>query len=325
VFSDASAFGWGVLVVDPTGPFRIPPKVAVDLVSGTARDTRGWSKTGLFSTVECSLSSAAREIRAILYGVQALDLRRKRLLWHSDSTCATAAITKWGSSAMGVADALDELWNELRRREIVIEITHVKRDLSLMPVADWLSRQGWRDRQAEWAFATQDVRAVTSELRTVCDADLFSSTRNRQFPVFCSRFLEPGSRGDAFATPWWGHVWWAFPPISLRGRILHRLSAYLKSAKASVTAVGSSSRHHRRVLVIVLVMPPVLASDPEAELWRELQSETVLRTVTLWAPSSTPSKLFLPRIRLLDDRGRPAPRPPPWPLQAHLIRIADVQ
>jgi hypothetical protein len=326
MYSDASAFGWGVLQVDPTGPFSIPPPIAVELVDQKLIDTRGWSRTGLFSATECAASSAAREIWAVVRGIVALDLRDCHLLWHTDSTCATAAIGKWASSAPGVAEALAELFGEVRRRRISIEVVHVRRELSLMPVADFLSRRGWRDRQAEWSFARADVDTVLKTFRHSCDADLFASLRNHQFGHWCSQFLEEGSSGDAFFTPWWGHNWWAFPPLSQRGRVLHRLVNHLRSAKASVVWTSANDRNHsrHRSLSVVLVTTPVTASDPDAVLWAEL-APAIVRSVTLFAPGVSPSSLLLPALRLIGDRGEPAPGPAPWALIAHLIRISDVR
>lgn len=335
IFSDASASGWGVLLVDPNGPFSVPPKIAVDMIDNAVIDTRGWTATGVFSPAECALSSAAREIWAVVLGIRRLNLSNCRISWHSDSTCAVAAISKWASSALGVADALSELWGEVTRRRIDINLNHVHRELSLMPVADYLSRRGWRDRQAEWAFSPADVSAVLASFRHHCDADLFASERNHRFDYFCSQFLEDGSRGDAFYTPWWGRRWWAFPPISLRGRVLQRLVAYSRRARAAAAAESSSSsarsslspspqtrRHQPLHLSVVLVTTQISPLDPDAALFEELRPN-IIRSITLFVPNSSPASLLLPTLRLIGDTGRPAPDPPPWRLNAHLISITE--
>jgi hypothetical protein len=324
LYSDASAFGWGVLLVDPRGPFKGPPGLP---------GAHGWSRSGNFSPWEMSMSSAAREIRAILYGIIGLDLRNAVLRWHSDSTSAVAAIHKWASSAQGVADALNELFSELQRRNLDVDISHVRRDLELMPVADWLSRRGWRDRQAEWSFAKADVAKISSALGLTCSGDLFASSRNHHFPVFCSRFLEARSRGDGMFVPWWDRPWWAFPPRSLRSRILQRLVSYLRTSQASLS---QSSR--RRAINMILIISPVQPTDPDAALWDQLvpvihKSVVVVARQSPSVPSSSvtssattahsqprPPQL-LPHLRLVGDQGRPAHGPPPWPLTAYRIRI----
>ena len=319
LYSDASAFGWGVLLVDPKAPFVGPPE---------STKAAGWSRTGVFSPAEIALSSAAREIRAITYGITTLNLQNARLLWHSDSTSAVAAISKWASSSTGVADALTELFGEVRRRHLTIQLTHVRRDLELMPIADWLSRRGWRDRQAEWSMPTAAVAKICNALNLQCTGDLFASARNKQFPVFGSRFLEVASRGDAMFFPWWGRSWWAFPPRSLRARILQRLVTY-----QLIAAAQTSKRRARRWINIILLISPVGASDPDISLWNALQPSLV-KSVTVFVPSCSPDvtsapqpsrsqSVLLPGLRLVGDEGRPAPRPPPWPLSAYRFRISS--
>lgn len=340
VFSDASAFGWGVILVDPHGPFRVPPPIAADLTDASIRDTRGWTRCGLFSPSECSLSSAAREIRAVTKGIIALNLRHCTIQWHSDSTCATAAINRWASPAQGVATALAELWSEVSRRGITLHVTHVKRELSLMPVADYLSRIGWRDKQAEWSLSYPDVNAILTRLRANCDSDLFASRRNHKFPFWCSQYLEEGSRGDAFFLTWWNRNWWAFPPLSIRSSVLRRLATLARVAKASraVRSVAPAnppvanppsfpprrqpkSLSPRLHLSMVLVTTPIPTGSVDAPLWSEL-GPFVRNSAVVWNPSA-PASSLIPSIRLLGDHGRAAPRPPPWPLLAHHIVITD--
>jgi hypothetical protein len=313
LYSDASAFGWGVLLVDTAGPFRAPPGCP---------SAQGWSRSGSFSAYEMSLSSGAREIRAILAGIIALGLRDATLSWHSDSTVAVAAVDKWASSAAGVAEALGELFAEVQSRNLSIEIIHVRRDLELMPVADWLSRRGWRDRQAEWAFAQSDALTVCRALKVAgCSGDLFASSNNHLFgDVFCSRFLEVGSRGDAMVQPWWNRTWWAFPPLSLRSRVLLRLASYIRMSIADDLTIPASKSRQRRHLNMILVIVPVQASDPDAQLWEEV-SRIVRSSVVVSHPDPATATV-LPQFRLIGDRGRPAPRAPPWPLTAYHLHIA---
>lgn len=315
VYSDASAFGWGVLVIDARGRYQGPPG------STTAK---GWSKTGTFTPPEIAESSAAREILAIYYSIIALDLKGVHVCWHSDSTCAVAAIHRWASSATGVASALTLLFGEVQRRGIRIDMVHVRRELEHMPIADWLSRRGWRDRQAEWAFSTSDCQRVCASLGLPCNGDLFASERNKQFPFFCSRFLEGNSRGDAMYVSWWDRVWWAFPPLSLRARVLQRLVHCLSLSRAVV-----DRKDRRRTISMILVITPVSPADPDSSLWAEL-APVVIRSVTLHSltvhPDPLPSRSasrtpLLPNLRLIGDHQRPAPRPPPWPLVAHRIHI----
>lgn len=326
VYSDASAFGWGALRAEPGGPFR-PPR---DLwhppmtVPGAGFDAAfGWSASGWFSAHECSLSSAAREVRAICYAISALDLRDARLSWHSDATAAVGAIRKWRSPSPGVADALTELLHLCRVRNLTIDIQHVHRSLSLMPVADWLSRAGWREAQAEWAFDRADVSAVCRALGVQCNADLFASRRNRVFDTFASLWFEQGSLGDAFhldrATLAGAgkRTWWAFPPFSCIERFLLRLVSLSDRARSASTASSSSSVP--LYLSIVLIHPPFISNTTVARLWRALMHRThSLRRLTVWRPGRA---CLLPQLRLLGDRLRPADAPFRRPLFAEWFSL----
>jgi hypothetical protein len=318
-FSDASASGWGVLLLDRNGHFvRPPPDVIFD--AEAHGPPVGFTVGGTFSTAECSESSAAREIRAINYGIVALDLRDCVLNWHSDATAAVGAIRKWSSPSAGVTAALIELFATVRSRNISLTVTHVLRDCSLMPVADWLSRFGWRDRQAEWSIDHDDFARLESELKLRFTADMFATADNTHVPgAFCSRFLaDEGTRGDAFFVDWTGEVWWAFPPISLRRRILTRLLWYHDVFSAAASAVPSQSRP--TPFTIGLLLPPLDSSHPDEPDWARLCSLRRIRVLRVWTPPRDGTRQprrrpFFPDLRLLDNDQQPAPGPPPWPLE----------
>jgi hypothetical protein len=171
------------------------------------------------------------------------------------------------------------------------------------------------------------VAAVTTRLRVACDADLFASARNHRFTRYCSRFLEPGSVGDAFYTPWPGSTWWCYPPFSQRSRVLMRLWQY------SVESDTDQELRHLldgtppvpcNAVEVVLLIQPVRACDPDATLWRRLQPR-IVQSCWVWVPPDVPTwrrvRPLLPNLRLIGDEGRPAPRPPSVPLAAYLVRI----
>ena len=324
VFSDASATGWGVLLIAADGStVRPPPDVVFDTADG--EPPRGFTAGGRFTADERRDSSAAREIRAIAYGIVALDLRDAVLNWHSDATAAVGAIRRWSSPSPGVVAALTELFSVVRARNIALSVTHVFRDAGLMPVADWLSRVGWRDRQAEWAIPHDDFLVVEKALRLTFTADMFATGDNSQVPgAFCSRYIaDDHSRGDAFYTSWMGEVWWAFPPIALRHRVVSRLLWYddvFSHLSPSPSAAASS-------FTIALILPPLDAAHPDATDWRRLCSRRRSRHVLLWSSARSTSRrsrhlCLLPFLRLVDNQRRPAPGPPPWPLELSLFSFA---
>lgn len=324
VYSDASAFGWGVLHLAPDAPMTaIPPEIL------SSEQIAAWTKGGEFSERERAMSSGAREVRAIVAGVSALDLRNGDVSWHSDATVAVKSISSWRSKAEDVLDALKELWDLVTERDLRLCISHVLRDAELMPVADWLSRRAWRDRQAEWGMAECDISAICQALRTRRpNADLFASSRNAVARPYCSRWAEVGSIGDAFFVSWNvpGRIWWAFPPISQLSRFCHRLLTYVRMVRtAAETAGGVRRQPHWSVVVVYPVLNP-----PPSFLVELLGFATRNYLVSLPAQQSRTTippadrdqqRPLCPGLRLLDGERRPAGDPPPWPLRAALVHV----
>lgn len=327
VYSDASAVGWGALWIHPDAPMLdIPPEIT------SRTDLRAYTVGNLFSAHERTTSSGAREVRAITDAVRALGLRGGDVTWHSDATVAVSAISRWRSKSNDVAEILLELWDLLLDLDLRVSVTHVFRDAELMPVADWLSRRGWRDLQAEWGVASADVAAICRRLG--CgrpSADLFASSRNAIVHPYCSRWAEPGSMGDAFFCEWAspGRLWWAFPPISQTSRFSHRLLGHLRRA-SEARAASPAQAHHDKGWSLVLIYP-VLHTPPTflSELL-PLAARDILVCVPSGkhSPSVVPDtatatasrRPVCPDLRLLKG-DRPAPKPPPWPLRAALFNV----
>jgi hypothetical protein len=337
VYGDASAVGWGVIHLSPDAPLvAVPPEIT------SVEDIRGWTAGDLFTEHERTLSSGARELRAIHDGINALDLRSGDVAWHSDATVAVSAISRWRSRSDDIVGILKELWDLLLARDIRLSITHVLRDAELMPVADWLSRRGWRDRQAEWGIATADVARICFSLGLRDrrpTADLFASARNAVIHPFCSRWAEVGSIGDAFSIDWGstpGRLWWAFPPISMLPRICHRLLSYIQMARRAEAALDVTDRRQRRhprssASWSVILIYPTLESPPSFlhELCRFAARDVLVHAsdddtdphLLVTAPAvSTSHNPVCPGIRLVAG-DRPAPGPPPWPMRAALFHV----
>lgn len=327
VYSDASETGWGALRLG-SGPFRPPEGVPTGDV--TRDQARGWAVAGPFTPEECRLSSAAREVRAILYSIQHLGARSVHLRWHSDATAAVGAISRWASPASGVASALVELFDVIEAADCDIEVSHVLRDCDRMPVADWLSRQGWRDRQAEWSVSDVDYVAICEHFRVFPEADMFASASNHKADLWCSRFLEEASLGDAFDADWSSRSWWAFPPFAVLLRLATALERFgrhreavsgllqLSSSSSAASAAPSPTQ--------ILLMYPL---DTRAPWWSPLAAvcrRWGVRTALIVPPSHSiaqPRSPICPQLRLIGDEGRPAPDAPRLGLQATLLRFAS--
>jgi len=335
VYSDASAVGWGALHLHPDAPLTaIPPEL-----SSTDFDDalRAWTVGERFTERERAMSSGAREVRAIVAAVNRLNLRDGDVAWHSDATVAVSSISLWRTRSDDVAAALAELWDLCSARNLRLSISHVLRDAELMPVADWLSRRGWRDRQAEWGVNPTDVTAICRSLgiHRFPSADLFASIRNALVRPFCSRWAEEGSIGDAFFTDWGAtpeRLWWAFPPHSLLSRLCHRLLGYIRAAEqgSSLSSTARPRPGHRGwsliLLYPVLDEPPTFLTDLLACSARDVLvhvSGDRSSSHPCHQSSSTPvgRKPVAQGLRLLAG-DRPAPEPPPWSLRAALFHVS---
>jgi hypothetical protein len=283
----------------------------------------GWTVGGTFTPAEMALSSGAREILAILGGVTALDLRNGDVSWQSDATNAVNAISKWRTKSTAVAAILRDLWTCLLHRDVRVTMTHVFRDADLMPVADFLSRRAWREKQAEWRFPTKDIDKVFASLRIprlqrASMIDMFASSRNAQSEVFCSRWMEPGSIGDAFAVDWHRpEYWWAFPPHSQAERLFLRLHHLSLSAVEAATSPTIPTVAPSAINVVIVYSP--------SRVSQQIVPSLASRDILLWSPTATASSHgLLPNIRLIGENGRAAPGPPPWSLRAAWIRLDHV-
>lgn len=335
VYADASAYGWGALHLHPDAPFvRIP-----DPVTDSDPDLRGWTTGALFTPRERAMSSGAREVRAVVDAIEKLDLRGGDVVWHSDATVAVAAISRWRSKSDDIVDILRQLWDLIAARDLRVSVHHVLRDAELMPAADWLSRRGWRDRQAEWAFDPSDAGTVCRALGVPAGhrptADLFASERNALVRPYCGRWAEPGCIGDAFFVDWSsspGRLWWAFPPFSQLSRLSHRLLSYIRQAhRLSTLASESPHAGRRRPTWSLILIYPVLPVEPTflSDLLPHAVRDVLVHAANASSPHSvvpaaaiaTASKRpAVPRLRLRAG-DRPAPGPPPWPLRAALFHV----
>lgn len=323
VYSDASATGWGALHVHPGAPMlRIPDVPEFD---SAKLPPRGWTVGRTFSPVERLLPSGAREVLAVVGGVTALDLRDGAVAWHVDATVAASAISHWRTKSNAVAAALRDLWDTLRLRKLRLHVSHVYRSAELMPVADFLSRRAWRERQAEWQFPKANVPQVLSALRiphssTPQFGDLFASRRNHLFPSYASRWAEPGSLGDAFHLEWRQpsiRFWWAFPPISQVERLVLRLNSLAVAGAAN----PSTAQPPPPPINILLVYPASPSLSSIIPTIRRLARRDVLLCSSNPSSSSPSGQGILPNLRLLSGDGRPAPSAPPWPLRAAWLRV----
>lgn len=146
-----------------------------------------------------------------------------RIRWYSDSTAATAALSKWRSGSPTVTATLRLILALCNHHNIVIFPSWVSRDLGWLPAADYLSRVIGRRRQAEWSIPQGTFDRVCAEARVAPTLDAFASSTNAKCAAFRSRYPEKGSSGDAYSATWHRRTW-AFPPFSQIPRALEHFS-----------------------------------------------------------------------------------------------------
>lgn len=269
VVSDASDSGWGAAVV--------PEEGAPDWVADTSASF-SWEKLrdagfrdvalGQWSKEEAVEGSAVRELRAVLRAIESLSsvLAGKRIRWLIDASAAAAALERWGSSSAGMLAVMRPLFELLVKLGCSVEPTWVRRSLGWQPAADWLTRQPGELRTAEWRI-TPMLRAW---IWKVCkqqwgrepSMDVFASRQNRQAEIFCSRWPELGSRGEAFGSRWLDAAW-IFPPLSVVQRALGHFAACGKGRCAALLSAQTSRPLPRGIsldLIIPLSQSPIPAA-----------------------------------------------------------------
>ena len=170
---------------------------------------------GLFSDNDRSRSSGHRELLAVLsalrhYGPEDHPLKKRHVLWLTDSTNLCVFLTKGSKKPSIQADVLEVHW---LCHELVIRLTpiHLKRDDYRIQVADAGSRPYDPD---DWSIDKVSFDALIDQVQITVDA--FAHTSNAKAKKFFSYGLCPGSAAiDAFTQDWSDEIAWLCPPVSL--------------------------------------------------------------------------------------------------------------
>lgn len=290
VVSDASDTGWGAAVVPNGGGM---PSWLSSNISWSALSDAGVSDVAFesWSAEESRGASGLRELLALHRGARRLRavLSGCKVIWSLDATAAVNSAVGWRSSSPAMRKVLRELWDFLQRNNIMLVVRWVRRSLGWQPHADWLSRVPGSLCTAEWAISVELWVWVKVQLwsrfRVSPSTDLFATAANARCASFHSRWVEAGSRGDAFNSVWSGHNW-AFPPRAL---VLDCLAHFGRSPPSTILVILASTVH----------IPPYT---------RLLGSVNPL-------DSHIPSNEWLRPVS-----GAPQKDPPPWPLTITVLR-----
>ena len=199
IFTDASKEGWGAHLGDFTA-------------------------SGTWSVPESKLHINFLELKAVLLALKRFQhlVQGKVVLIATDNTTVVAYINKEGGMRSGSLCAL--LWRLLcwcSLNQIVLKARHIPGHLNV--IADKLSRQR-QVIQTEWSLhqETFDLLCQTWHYPRV---DMFATRYNCKLVQFVSPIPDPKAWSvDALTLSWEDLDMYLFPPVSLMGKVVSKLS-----------------------------------------------------------------------------------------------------
>ena len=199
IFTDASKEGWGAHLGDFTA-------------------------SGTWSVPESKLHINFLELKAVLLALKRFQhlVQGKVVLIATDNTTVVAYINKEGGMRSGSLCAL--LWRLLcwcSLNQIVLKARHIPGRLNV--IADKLSRQR-QVIQTEWSLhqETFDLLCQTWHYPRV---DMFATRYNCKLVQFLSPIPDPKAWSvDALTLSWEDLDMYLFPPVSLMGKVVSKLS-----------------------------------------------------------------------------------------------------
>ena len=202
IFTDASKEGWGAHLGDFTA-------------------------SGTWSVPESHLHINFLELKAVLLALKRFQhlVQGKAVLVATDNTTVVAYINKEGGIRSGSLCAL--LWRLLcwcNLRQVVLKARHIPGRLNV--IADKWSRQG-QIIQTEWSFH-QEVFNLLVQTWHRPQVDMFATKYNCKLAQYVSPVLDPNVWAvDALTVSWENLDMYAFPPVSLLGKVVSKLSDHL--------------------------------------------------------------------------------------------------
>ena len=199
IFIDASSKGWGAHLGDV-------------MVSGS------------WSVPESQLHINFLELKAILLALKRFQhlVQGQIVLVTTDNSTVVAYINKERGMRSGLLCAL--IWGLLcwcNPRQIVLKARHIPGCLNV--IADMLSHQS-QVIQTEWSLR-QEVFDLLCQTRHRPEVDLFATRYNCKLTKFVSPVPDPKACAvDALTVSLEDLVLYAFPPVSLLGKVISKLS-----------------------------------------------------------------------------------------------------
>ena len=199
IFTDASKEGWGAHLGDFTA-------------------------SGTWSVPESKLHINFLELKAVLLALKRFQhlVQGKVVLIATDNTTVVAYINKEGGMRSGSLCAL--LWRLLcwcNLRQTVLKARHIPGRLNV--IADKLSRQG-QVIQTEWSLH-QEIFDTLCRTWHYPQVDMFATRYNCKLVRFVSPIPDPKAWSvDALTLSWENLDMYLFPPVSLMGKVVNKLS-----------------------------------------------------------------------------------------------------
>ena len=139
-----------------------------------------------------------------------------------DNTTAMNIINKMGSGHSDNCNSLvKQMWELCISKQIWISAAHIPGSLNF--VADFESRH--IAKASEWMLNGPELSKALQALEFKPDIDLFASRINHQFLKYVSYRPDPQAIAiDAFSITWSFYKFYAFPPFSVIGRMLSKIS-----------------------------------------------------------------------------------------------------
>ena len=217
-----------VLIGQPLHPLSH----AIQIFTDASKEVWGahlgdFTARGTWSVPESHLHINFLELKAVLLALKRFQhlVQGKIVLVATDNTTVVAYINKEGGMRSGSLCAL--LWRLLcwcNLRQVVLKARHIPGRLNA--IADKLSRQG-QVIQTEWSLH-QEVFDLLIQTWHRPQVDMFATKYNCKLAQYVSPVPDPSAwAGDALTVSWKNLDMYAFPPVSLLGKVFSKLSDHL--------------------------------------------------------------------------------------------------
>jgi len=205
----------------------LPPDMIIQSdaakTGGWGAHCQGWKTGGQWTKSEDQMHINVQELLAAHLAIQTFTKWKpvKSIHLQIDNQVALAYITnQGGTKSLDLLNRAKELWDYLRLKGISLSAEWLPTDLNVE--ADAESRNV--EDSSEWKLNQSVFHQICNRWGQPT-VDLFASRTSHQMDNYMSFKMDPGATAtDAFQQPWENMRPYAFPPFSLVGRVLRKVS-----------------------------------------------------------------------------------------------------